>query len=266
MSSILAQRFRQSVSKHKDYRMKAETEFSIGYPTGFLSFDFTNGTIIHVNSNDKQFSYYSVGVTDGSMIMVIGRAGCGKTTWVTQSAANIVRPFKTSCVFFDCIEGGITETRMENLTKFFGEELEQRMITRNTGITAENFYERMKMVHDLKMEKRPDFEYDTKLYDHRGNRIYKLEPTVYILDSLALLMPEKYTEEDELSGQMSATAAARANASVFKRVIPLLKSANIILFVINHINQKVDINPMAKTANQTSYLKSGEVLPKKYVA
>ncbi len=258
---LLASKFREVVSKSKDYRMKNESEVDVGYSTGFLSFDFLNGTVVHVKSEDKNFSYYSTGIVDGSMSMIIGRSSCGKTTWAMQAAANIIRPFKTSTLFEDNIEGGLTASRREVLTKFFGEELKAKVISRNTGITNENFYERVKMIHDLKMENRASFEYDTGLYDSMGNRIYKLEPTVYLLDSLALLMPEKYTEEDEMSGQMSGTATARANAALIRRIIPMLKSANIILFIINHINQKVDINPMQRTKAQVSYLKQGEVLP-----
>ncbi len=256
----LAQKFRDSVSKLKDYKMKIETEFGVGYPTGFLNYDFKNGTVIHVNGNGKSMKYYSIGVTDGSMIMVIGRSGSGKSTWVTQAAANIIRPFKTSCVFYDSIEGGITETRMELLTGFKGEKLKEKFIVRNSAITAENFYQRMKIIYDLKSDNRAEYEYDTGLYDTSGNRIFKLEPTVYILDSLALLMPEKFTEEEEMSGQMSSTAAAKMNSMLFKRIIPMLKTANIILFIINHINQKIDIG-LIKTKTQVSYLKQGESLP-----
>jgi RecA/RadA recombinase len=259
--SLLASNFRTHVSKLKDHKMKSETEFDVGYSTGFLSFDFLNGTVIHVRTETKSFSYYSIGITDGSMVMVIGRSGCGKTTFVVQTAANIVRPFKTSCIFHDDIEGGIVIDRKQQLTGLVGRDLTDRYISRNSGITAENFYERIKIVHDLKTQNRPDYEYDTGLYDSIGNRIFKLEPTVYILDSLALLMPEKFTEEDDLSGQMSATATAKTNSAIFKRIIPMLKSANIILFVINHINMKVDINPMQRTKAQVSYLKQGETLP-----
>lgn len=259
--SLLASKFREKVSKLKDYKMKVETEFPVGYSTGFLGFDFINGTVVHTKVNGNPVEYYSVGITDGSMNMIIGRSGCGKTTFCTQAAANIIRPFKTSCIFHDDIEGGIIKSRTEILTGFVGEELAKRYITRNTGITAENFYERIKMIYDLKMENREDYSYDTGLYDTNGDRITKLEPTVYILDSLALLMPEKYTEEDDLSGQMSATAAAKTNAMLFKRVVPMLKSANIILLIINHINQKVDINPMQRTKAQVGYLKQGETLP-----
>ena len=119
----------------------------------------------------------------------------------------------------------------------------------------------LKGIYDEKITHKADYEYDTGLCDTRGNRIYKLVPTVYILDSLAMLTPEKLTEEEELSGQMSTTGAAKTNTAVFKRIIPKLKAANIILFVINHINQKVEINPFAKTKAQVGWLKPDETMP-----
>lgn len=259
--SLLADRFRAIVAKSKDPRMAAEEEFSVGYPTGFLSFDFTNGTTIHVNSEDKHFCYYSIGITDGSFVMVIGRSGSGKSTWMVQSAANIIRPYENSCMFIDNIEGGMITSRRETLTKFYGDELHRRCIVRNTGITIENFYERIRMIHDMKQENRTEFSYDTGMYDNRGNRIFKLTPTVYCLDSLALIMSDTYANEDELSGQMAATSTAKSNSAVFKRIIPMLKSANIILFCINHITEDVVINPMQRKKAQVSYLKPGERLP-----
>lgn len=261
MASILSKRFRDTVSKHKDYRMKEESSAGVGYSTGFLNFDFMNGTVVHVKSEERNFNYYSVGIQDGCLVMLIGRSGCGKTTWAVQTAANIVRPFPTACVFHDDIEGGLTEYRKELLTNFHGEELKAKYLSRNTGITAENFYERLRMIHDMKLENREEYEYDTGCYDSHGERIYKMEPTVYILDSVALLMPAQYTEEEELSGSMSATAAAKTNSMSFKRIIPMLKAANIILLMINHINKKIDINPMQRTKAQVSYLKQDESLP-----
>ena len=41
----------------------------------------------------------------------------------------------------------------------------------------------------------------------------------------------------------------------------MLKSANIILLMINHINKKIDINPMQRSKAQLSYLKQDESLP-----
>lgn len=257
----LMSNFRAKVSKDKDLRMSQESSFDVAYATGFLGFDFLNGTVVHVKTPEKKFKYNSVGIVDGSITMVIGRSGCGKTTWLVQTAGNIMRRFDKACVWHDDVEGGIVETRRERLTGLFGNDLKDRYLSRNSGVNTESVYERIKIIHDLKLENRADYEYDTGLYTSRGEKIYKLQPSIYILDSLAMLTPDKYTEEDELSGQMSTTAAAKANAQLFRRIVPLLKSANIMLFVVNHITQAIDINPMAKKKAKLSYLKQDESLP-----
>ena len=260
MSSLVADLFRSKMNTLKDPRMKKEAEPDYSYPTGFLTFDFMNGTVVHVKKDDMQFSYNSIGIVDGSMVTVIGRSSSGKTTWCVQCAGNIIRQYKSSCIWMDSVEGGIVDTRAQALLKMYGEEFKDRWIPRNTGVTAENFYQRIKYVHDLKLESADQITYDTGTYTPDGEKIYKMEPSVYILDSLAMLAPGKLTEEEELSGQMSVTSAAKTNTTVFKRIIPMLKAANIILFVINHITEDVQINAFAKTQGQLSYLKPGERL------
>lgn len=262
MGSLLATQFRKCMAKNKDFRMSSEAEFDVQYPTGFLNFDFLNGSCVEVRSEEHNLDYYSIGIADGGISMFIGRSGCGKTTFVIQAAGNIVRDFESSVIYHDDIEGGITDQRMQTLLGFESyDEFKERYIRRNAGITAENFYNRIKTIQDIKLENREELTYDTGLYDTSGNKIYKMEPTIYILDSLAMLMPEKYTSEEEISGQMSATAAAKSNSAVFKRIIPMCKIANIMLFIINHINDKVDINPMMRKKSMLSYLKPDETLP-----
>lgn len=258
----LMTKFRETVAKHKDPRMKSEGEFDVLYPTGFPSFDFINGTKIHVNDQKtgKHYSYYSVGVTDGSACMLIGRSGCGKTTFAVQMAANITRPFPEAEIFHDDIEGGITETRKKVLTRWSDEMLKERYRYRNSGVTAENFYETLNLIKDIKLSDYDAYSYDTGVVDTFGNPVTKLVPTCYILDSIALLMPEKYTDEEELSGQMSATAAAKTNSALFKRIIPMLKAANIILITINHITQTINMNPYQMQKASVSYLKPDEAI------
>lgn len=257
---LLADRFRAQMAKTKDPRME-EANADVLYPTGFLPFDFLNGYRVHVKSDTEDFWYNAVGIVDGSSVSLAGRSGSGKTTAAIQMAANIVRPFPEATIFFDDIEGGSNATRRELLTHFTPEEAEQRIIYRNTAVSAENFYKRIASIYEIKMNNRADFEYDTGKLDSRGNKIYKLIPTVYILDSLAMLTPEKLTEEEELSGQMSTTATAKTNTAVFKRIVPKLKAANIILFTINHINDKIEVNAFTHTKSQVSFLKPGETLP-----
>lgn len=259
---LLAQCFREQVKKMKDPRMSSEHEFDVSYSTGFLAFDFMNGNIVRIKrATGEEESYSSIGLVDGSITTIIGRSGCGKTTYAVQVASNIIRPFKDADMYIDSVEGGLTIPRLSTLTGWQGQELRDRVIDRNSGVTAENFYQRIKLIHDIKLQKREELTYNTGKLDDMGNPIIKFIPTPYILDSLAMLMPEKYSSEEELAGQMAATATAKANTQILKTIVPMLKATNIMLFLINHINQKVELNPYAASKSQLSYLKQGETMP-----
>lgn len=252
--------FRSKMEKTKDPRMK-EAVFDVAYSTGFLALDYLNGTVVHVKDKDRDFKYNSVGIVDGCAVTCIGRTGCGKSTLIVQMAANIIRKFPGAAIFHDDLEGGSTGARRAILTRFTAEELQQRYVYRNTGVTAENLYQRIKTIHDEKISNPSEYEYDTGLFDTRGGRIFKFIPTVYIVDSLPMLMPEKVTEEEELTGQMTVTSGAKVNTRVIKSIVPMLKAANIILLSINHILDDVVINPMQRSKSQVAYLKPGERLP-----
>ena len=258
--SKLLDAFRDEMKKSKD---KGNTEASgeVLYPTGFLNFDYLNGTRVFVSSDSVNTSYTSIGILDGTAVQLIGRTHCGKTTFAVQMAANIIRPFATSCIFHDDIEGGCNSRRYEILTKFNQKELAERYIYRNTGITIENFYQRIKKIYDLKTKDPQEYMYDTQLLDFKGNRIFKYEPTVYIVDSIPLLMPEDIIDADQLSGQMAVTSVAKNNTFVFRKITQLCKEANIILITINHILEDVQINPMMHKKTSIPYLKQGERLP-----
>ena len=259
MSKLLSA-FRTEIKKTKD-KGNNDAIGDVMYSTGFLNLDYLNGTRIYVKSNKLDFNYPSIGIMDGTAVQLIGRTHCGKTTIAVQMAANIIRPFKTSLIFHDDIEGGCNSRRYEVLTRFTQQELKEKYVYRNNGITLENFFNRIKTIRDLKVADPESYMYDTGLYDFKGERIFKYEPTVYIVDSIPMLMPEDVLEKDELSGQMTATSMAKGNTMVFKRITQLCKEANIILITINHILQDVQINPMMHKKATIPGLKQGERLP-----
>lgn len=261
--SLLATEFRKMMSKGKTSQGREATN-DILYPTGFLNFDFMNGFIatgLNPTTNEK-YKYYNIGICDGSINLMISRSQGGKTTFCTQAASSIVRPFPNGMVFEENVEAGMTIERRMLLSRFSEEEIQNRYIVRNEGITIENFYQRVKAIRDLKMEKYDEFLYDTGHYDIHGNPIKKLVPTVVLLDSLAVISNEKVFDEKDLAGQMTQTAAAKAIAATLRGLLPACKEANIIIFLINHINQKIEANPMVHTQSQTIYLKQGETLPR----
>ena len=253
------------MDKFRDRMKKAkvslnEEEFEVMYPTGFLALDYLNGTMIHVHSEKINMNYKSIGIVDGSSNMFIGRSGCGKSTLVFQTIGNIARRFPTADIFIDDIEGSLPMSRKEFLLGLTEEELNTRVHFRNTGITTENVYQQIRGIHDIKMENRSEYEYDTELYDTYGKRIFKLVPTIYCIDSFAMLMPDDINEKEELDNGMGASAVAKKNTQLIKKISQLLREANILLFTVNHINDDIQIGFLPKPA-QLSGLKQGERLP-----
>ena len=207
----LLENFRSKVSKLKTSGVNQTAEFDVMYSTGFLSIDYLNGTTVFVESKDRKFTYNSTGIVDGSTNTIIGRSGSGKSTLLNQIVGNIIRPFDNAKLFIDDIEGSLPIARKEFLLGFTPEELNKKVDMRNSGITTENVFKRIQTIHDLKVQNRKEFEYDTGLYDTYGNRIFKLVPTVYMIDSLPMLLPEDLTEDDELGGSMDASSIAKKN-------------------------------------------------------
>ena len=82
--------------------MSSEHEFDVSYSTGFLAFDFMNGNIVRIKrATGEEESYSSIGLVDGSITTIIGRSGCGKTTYAVQVASNIIRPFNDADMYID---------------------------------------------------------------------------------------------------------------------------------------------------------------------
>lgn len=262
--SLLLNNFNKVMSKSKDFGAKETAKFDVMYSTGFLAIDYLNGTVVHVKGNDRDFSYNSCGIVDGSTNTIIGRSGSGKSTLLMQICGNIVRPFiekdMSTGLFIDDIEGSLPYARKEFLLGLTEEQISEYTVIRNSGITAENLYKRIKAIADEKINNEKEYIYDTDCYDIHGNRVFKMIPTVYVVDSLPMLLPENLSDEEDLAGSMAASSIAKTNTMVFKQISQLCKKANIIFFTINHILEEIQMGFIPKAA-QISGLKQGERLP-----
>ena len=250
--SLLKENFRKNIAKDKTAGINEEASFDVMYSTGFLGIDYLNGTVVHVKGNEREFTYNSTGIVDGSTNTIIGRSGSGKSTLLTQIAGKIIRPFikkgMPTGLFIDDIEGSLPYARKEFLLGLTEDEMKEYVDMRNFGITAENLYKRIKTIADDKINNRKEYEYDTGLYDINGNRIYKLVPTVYVVDSLPMLLPESLSTEEDLAGSMAASSIAKTNTMIFKQISQLCKSANIIFFTVNHILEEIQMGFIPKAA------------------
>lgn len=251
------------LDKTKDYSMNNDAEFDVQYPTGFLPFDYKGcGRIITVTFPDgRKAQYDSIGLVDGAMYMIIGRSGSGKSTYAIQISANIIRRFTNGLMFVDVTEAtGMMKDRLCDLAGFSDDEFAKRVKFRNAGITIENVYRRIKVIRDVKVNNPDKYKYDTGLLDCFGNPIYKFQPTIYLVDSIPYFTTEKIADEEEMSGQMSVTANAKALAQFYRRIAQVCKEANIIFIAINHINEKVETG-IVHTKAKTQFLKQNETLP-----
>ena len=254
--SLLATAFREAVKKTKDYSQINEMNYSVSYSTGFPSIDFANGYIQEVNGVKR----FEVGISDGSINMIISDSGLGKTTICTQIACNIVKQFKTSCVFYEQAEVGTNIQRIKNLSGFStDEEFINKFIVRDAGITIESIYDRVKMIHDIKVQNQEAYLYPVGFKDMNGQDIFKFEPTVIIVDSLKMVMSKKNTDADATSNMFGAQNA-KTNSEYYTKMIPLCREANIIMFLINHITTDINTGPFMKKP-EFPFLKPGEHLP-----
>ena len=257
----LAELVEKRLASNKTAGVNSKAEFEVMYSTGFLSIDYLNGTSIFVESPTLgNFTYDACGIVDGSTNTIIGRSGSGKSTLLLQIASNIAHQNDDVVIYIDDIEGSLPESRKHFLLGFAPDEFEERVKLRDHDITTENLYQRIQSIHDEKIAHRKELTYDTGLYDMQGNRIFKMVPTLYLVDSLPMLMPESLTEDEELGGSMSASSIAKTNTMLFKKISQLCKDANIIFWTINHILDEIQMGFIPKAA-QISGLKQGERLP-----
>jgi RecA/RadA recombinase len=224
------------------------------YATGFHGMDYRNGYI------DDQ-GYVQAGLDGGRILTLVGNSGTGKSTFGMQIAANMVKPFENGIILHYDFERATNKERFRKISGWSKAEVEAKYQHLNTEIYAETVFSAIRKTADLKLANFDKLKVAIK-WDESGKEIeWGLPPTVIFVDSLALMMPKKITEEEELSGSMSASAVAKVNTAVLKRCMSPLQDGNIFLIIINHINKKIEINPMIKTQADVNYLKQDESLP-----
>lgn len=247
--NFLTDMFRETIKADK---LGVESEYTPNYTTGIDLIDYRNGRI--------EGGEILAGVDGGKIITIVGKSGSGKSTLAMQMACEMVQNFPTSQVIHMDFENATTKARIKTLSKWSDDMIKSKYIHLNQGIYSETLYSLIKATAKIKLENYEKLQIDTGKLDMNGDPIFTLPPTVFLVDSWATVVPKNISEEEELSGQMSATAIARQNNSIIKRITSPLQEANISLIIVNHITQKVEIGPV-KTSNTLNYLGQDESIP-----
>lgn len=249
---MLFDKISEVISKEK---LGEEIPFTPTYSGGIDVMDYRNGRI--------EKGKVTVGFDGGKIITVIGKSGSGKTSLAIKMACSIVEPYENGGIFHYDFERATNISRVKTISGWSDETIANKYKNLQRNIYSESIYKIIKSIDKLKNnpETYDEIKIDSGEKDENGDPIYILPPTVILLDSWALCIPENISEEEELSGQMSASTIARTNNSIIKRLAGPLERGNIILIAINHITQKIDINAFAKTQAAINYLKQDESVP-----
>ena len=249
------------------------------YPTGVPTLDYQLGyTLVSKDENGAIVgSHDCLGLVGGSFITIIGKAGTAKTAIACKMGAEIVRDFKSSFVLHYDLEQALNPTRVMNVTGLTNKEYMDHYVLKSSRSYIEDIFDTIMDIANEKQKNKKLYQYTTDFTDEFGQPITLYEPTVFIIDSIPVLatrpdqkkvkakkgsgQEDYYVEDQEIEGQTYAMRVARALKQFFSRLIPIIKEFNITIISINHINQKIEINPFAKTQAQVLYLKADESLP-----
>jgi len=239
----------------KKEKMGEESLFTPSYPSGIDIMDYRNGYMDDDGIN--------IGFDGGKLITVIGKSGSGKTSLAIQMACSIVEDYEEGSIIHYDFERATNLARVKAISGWDKETLKKKYKNLKNNIYSESIYQIVKAIDQLKNEPSTyeKIKIDTGEVDDEGEPIYTLPPTVILLDSWAMMIPKDISEEEKLSGQMSATSIARQNNAVIKRILGPMVRGNITLIVINHITTKIEISAFSKTQAAINYLKQDESIP-----
>lgn len=251
--------------RKKDKRgLFTPSQVSVQYPTGFTPFDYLNGYRVNVMDLDEKLvgTYSATGITGGTFVTIIGKSGVAKTTWTIQTAFNMVKQFNDDA-FIICydLEQALNYTRIKNITGATQAQLNNKFILRQEKNYIEDIFDSIISIAREKDSDKDAYMYDTGNVDEFNNPIRAYVPTVIIIDSIPTLSSRETDGEEEMKSQTDAMRAAKRLKEFYSKLMPVIKTYNITVFAINHINVKVEINPFAKTQNQVMYLKQDESIP-----
>lgn len=235
-----------------------------GFKTDFLPFDFYNGYRLYIkdkNGLDTDTWWPNVGLFNGTFVTVCGNTGVAKTSFTVQSAANIVRNINNASIIHFDLETSSNISRIQTLTRFSVEELEEKYQLIQNKFYIEDVFEIIKKIAKYKVENKKDFWYKTNRVDEFGKPIELYVPTIIIIDSLPLFVTKDVDGEDGMMGLTYAGRVARQITQFYQRLTPVLTEANIIVYAINHIKDKIDINPMQKSQADIMYMAQNKTMP-----
>lgn len=240
----------QEISKRIKKDKLGSEVFSPSYLTGIDLLDYRNGRW----EGDEKV----LGISGGKIFTVVGKSGSGKSSLAYKVAGNIFKNEEAQIIHLDYERAG-NKARISNMSGVGIEHIKADSDVYsylNSEISSETLYQLVKAIYDIKMNNKEDCTVEKTF---NGEKVSYLVPTVIVVDSLVAMTPKDIQDEKELSGSMSASAIAKTNNAIIKRINNFITDANITLIIINHITSSISMGTPTKPA--LNFLGQNESLP-----
>ena len=235
---------------------------SIGYPSGLLPLDYSNGYWVRVNNSKDPKKipnrWLNIGTQGGSFYTIIGNTGVAKTTLAVQIGSAEIVDFTNGDFYHIDGEGTSNYTRVQQLNHFTDDMMASKYYFPDL-IYVEDVFKLIYNMAQIKINNK-EFAYNTGYYDPYGNEIVIPQPSVVLIDSLPSLQTKDVEDSDELGTQTYNMRLAIAYNTFYKRLRPVIRDANITVIAINHLKEKPEMG-FVKTQAKIQYLKPNENIP-----
>lgn len=262
----------QENDKNNLFKTNVVTAF---HKTGFPLFDYYFGSVVNVHDELGNLIGQEprIGQAAGTFNLIVGSSGSGKSTFVTQISANIMRQFPFSnIIHYDC-ENRMDVTRCENITKlpasYFDPNIGERYMIKSGMVGLDTIQEMIVKTYVNKMKLKKELEIKSGIKDEFGKDVIIFQPTIIIIDSITTVINETINPDnakeaknaENLRGNTEGARDAKTMKGFLKEVLPMCKEAGILIYGINHINTNMSMNAFTPVARSQINLKVDEVIP-----
>ena len=234
-----------------------------GYPTQLYPLDFRNGYEVNVYDDNGKIidRWANIGLFGGTFITVTGKTGTAKSAYCTTAAAAICAGFDEAEIHILDIEGSYNVSRIIKLTGYDYDEYVNKVKYHDEFQYIEDVFEFIVAIGNTKLNNKEVFAVENKRKNEFGMVRPAMAPTVIILDSLPMVMTKELEGIEGMATQMYNQRRNQQISQFYKRLRPIMRKANITVFVVNHLNPKIETNPFAKTQAQIMYMAQDEAMP-----
>lgn len=275
------------------------TTSMVQYPTGYMYLDYGTGSYVTVcnEDDDPLFQYHNIGITSGSVNVLVAKSQGGKTSLAMAEGVAIIEPYITQALYYASIRDTLSYANDKKIPKEITDapfiqilDTEKTLpidyakkISRYTNKLTERHIVINQITTDrdlmVALDKHVKFkvEYMQKcvqpMLDMFGHPIIDYPPTVLIIDSMSQLLLEdcddpstaKKGKGDILDIYATATqntaGARRAKiiTALYSQLVNYAKRYNVCIFSINHINKLLP-GPNGVPTKQYRGLRPGETI------